>query len=149
MCCCVADVAVYCSSWQCVKQSHVVYNMSRSVAALQCVAAYCSVLQCIAVCCSVLQCVEESHVVYDMRQCVVVLQCCAVCCSALQCVKRSHVVYNMSQCVAVLQCVAAYAVCCGILRCVAVCESISCGDTLGGSSRLRCNCIFSCNCNTL
>jgi len=78
---------------------------------LQCVAVFCSGLQCfvcsvlqfVAVCCSVLQCVAV---------CCSVLQCVAVCCSVLQCV---------AVCCSVLQCVA---VCCSMLQCVAVCCSV-------------------------
>jgi len=88
-------------------------NVSYKV--LQCVAVWCSVLQCGAVCCSVVQCVAVW---------CSVLQCGAVCCNVMssrlarRCLANvSYEVRSVLQCVAVC-CNVCLAVCCSVLQCL-------------------------------
>jgi len=76
---------------------------------LQCVAVWCTVLQCGALCCSVVHCVAVW---------CTVLQCGAVCCSVVHCV---------AVWCTVVQC---GAVCCSVVHCVAVrfgSDTVMCG----------------------
>ena len=79
--------------------------LSLSQPKVQCVAVWCSVLQCVAVCSLICNSTDLS--LSEPK-----VQCVAVCCSLLQCV---------AVCCRVLQCVA---VCCSVLQCVSVCTLI-------------------------
>jgi len=89
---------VYFSGLQYVSLRHVLRNSANNTSPI-CLVLQC-VLQCVAVFCSVLQCAAVSGSV---------LQCVAVCCSVLQCVAvRDSVLQWAAVCCNVLQCAHTY-----------------------------------------
>jgi len=133
-----------------------------------------SILQCVEVCCSVLQCVAVCHFVGTdvlrcaglLTMCCGVLQCVVVCCGVLWCAAVCYfVVTDVSRCAGLLtvcqyssvlqfgaircnaqasrRCVK-MAVCCSVLRCVAMrcsvlqCVAVCCSVLQGVASVLQC-----------
>jgi len=133
VCCGVLQcVAVFCSALQC-------HNRTPQGIMLQCDTVCCGVLQCVAVCCSAVQC-HESTPRGSVLQCDIVccgvLQFVAVCCSII--IQRHEAV-----CCSVIRCAA---VCCSVLQCVAVCcSAVHCHKaTPRGSGCSVTQCVVTC-----